>query len=126
MFAIDFRSREPIYMQIKQQIIKLILTGVLKEDEQLPTVRQVSLDLNVNPNTVQKAYQQLDEAGFIYSLTGKGSFIAPLKNKNEVIGRKITQELSKGVSQALTYDYTPKKIHEKTDECIDDWKNRNA
>ena len=102
MFAIDFRSREPIYMQIKQQIIKLILTGVLKEDE------------------------QLDEAGFIYSLTGKGSFIAPLKNKNEVIERKITQELSKGVSQALTYDYTPKKIHEKTDECIDDWKNRNA
>ena len=76
MFQINPTSRTPIYEQLYQKIIELIMKGVLKEDDQIPSVRALAKDLGVNPNTVQKAYQELERNGIIYSLTGRGNFIA--------------------------------------------------
>lgn len=80
MFTIDLTSRVPIYEQIYIKITELALTGTLKENSQLPSVRTLAKDARVNPNTVAKAYQELERRGIIYSVPGRGSFIATLDN----------------------------------------------
>ncbi len=76
MFDIDLMSRIPIYEQLYRKVIELILKGVLTEQEKLPSVRSLATELGVNPNTVAKAYSLLERDGIIYSLAGRGSFIA--------------------------------------------------
>lgn len=75
MILIDYRSRKPIYEQIIDNIKELIVSGVLKRDEQLPSVRQLAQELAINPNTIQKAYAELERQGVTYSLKGRGSFV---------------------------------------------------
>ena len=76
MFNIDYTSREPIYEQLYNNVLRLISIGLLESKQQLPPVRQLALQLNVNPNTVSKAYKALEQDGIIYSVVGKGSFIS--------------------------------------------------
>jgi len=75
MITIDYKSRQPIYEQIIDKVKELIIAGVLKRDEQLPPVRQLAQELAINPNTIQKAYAELERQGVIYSLKGKGSYV---------------------------------------------------
>ena len=77
MFQLDFSDRRPIYEQIKEKFEELIIKGVLKENEKIPSVRELALKLAINPNTIQKAYRELENDGFIYSVKAKGSFVAP-------------------------------------------------
>ena len=74
MFKLDTQSRTPIYEQLKAQITELVVIGALEPGSQLPSVRSLARDLGVNPNTVQKAYQDLERDQVIYSVSGKGSF----------------------------------------------------
>lgn len=76
MFQIDVLSRMPIYEQLISQMERFILTGILQKDEQLPSVRNLSLELSVNPNTIQKAYSELDRRGITYVVPGRGCFVA--------------------------------------------------
>lgn len=76
MFQIDSLSRQPVYEQLVEQLERFILTGVLHPGDQLPSVRSLSVQLSVNPNTIQKAYGELDTRGIIYSIPGIGCFIA--------------------------------------------------
>ena len=76
MFIIDTQSKTPIFEQLKRQIVEYIAIGVLNVDDQLPSVRQLASQLGINPNTVSKAYQELEEQGYVYTLKGKGCFIA--------------------------------------------------
>ncbi|WP_250278629.1 GntR family transcriptional regulator [[Clostridium] colinum] len=90
MFNIDFRNPKPIYEQLTESIEKLAIKGVLKPDEQLPSVRQLAMELSINPNTIQRAYSLLESKGITYSIKGRGSFISPncidcIKNKLEFI-----------------------------------------
>lgn len=103
MFTIDNRSRVPIYEQLMANLKELMIREVLKEDEQLPSVRSLAQDLTVNPNTIQKAYRELEREGFIYSVPGKGSFVAPLETKrNEERINMLTSELEKLIIE-MTY-----------------------
>ena len=79
MYDIDLHSRVPIYEQLYRKIVELAVKGVLAEGAQLPSVRQLAKDLGVNPNTVSKAYQNLERDGVIYSLAGRGSFIGKIQ-----------------------------------------------
>lgn len=81
MFFINGSSKEAIYEQLKKQIIELIAIQVLQPNDKLPSIRALAIQLGVNPNTVAKAYQQLEEEGLIYSLSGKGCFIASQDSK---------------------------------------------
>lgn len=76
MFQIDVMSRTPVYEQIVEQVETFILTGILKEGDKMPSVRHLSMELSVNPNTIQKAVSELDRRGLIYSVPGKGCFIS--------------------------------------------------
>jgi GntR family transcriptional regulator len=75
MFELDLQSRQPIYAQLKGKISEMVLTGKLKPHDQLPSVRILARDLGINPNTVQKAYQDLERGGIIYSTAGRGCFV---------------------------------------------------
>ena len=75
MILIDYKSRKPIYEQIIENMKQLVVSGVLQRDDQVPSVRQLAQDLAINPNTIQKAYAELERQGVIYSLKGRGSFV---------------------------------------------------
>lgn len=76
MFLLNLQSKEPIQDQIKHQLIRFIEAGVLKQDDRLPSVRQLAQDNGINPNTVMKAYSDLEQAGFVYNLPKKGVYVA--------------------------------------------------
>ena len=76
MFQLNYRDTRPIYEQIKDQLRKLILTGGIAQGEKLPSVRELATQLAINPNTIQRAYTELEQEGYIYSIPGKGSFAA--------------------------------------------------
>lgn len=77
MFSIDLRDRRPIYEQLIGHVEDMALLGLLAPDAPLPSVRQLAGELSINPNTIQRAYQELERRGVIYSVKGKGSFISP-------------------------------------------------
>lgn len=77
MLILNYRDARPIYQQIKDGLRKLILTGAIAQDEKLPSVRSLAMELAINPNTIQRAYAELESEGVIYSVAGKGSFAAP-------------------------------------------------
>ena len=76
MLTLNYRDSRPIYGQIKDGLRRMIVSGVLEPDEKLPSVRSMAVDLAINPNTIQRAYAELEAEGFIYSVPGKGSFAA--------------------------------------------------
>ncbi len=77
MISVNYRDSRPIYVQIKENVIRLILTGSLKQDDRLPSVRELAVELAINPNTIQRAYRELESEGYIYVVAGKGTFISP-------------------------------------------------
>lgn len=76
MIQIDYRDKRPIYEQIVERIQQLIVNGVMSPNEKIPSVRNLAIDLSINPNTIQKAYQELERLGFIYTVKGKGNFVS--------------------------------------------------
>ena len=76
MFQLDLKSRKSIHEQVVDNIKELIISGVLSPDEKLPSIRDISKTLTVNPNTIQKSYKELERQGFIYTLSGLGSFVS--------------------------------------------------
>ncbi len=95
MFTIDAQSRRPVYEQIVEQAERFILLGVLAADAQLPSVRSLSLSLAINPNTIQKAFAELDHRGLIYAVPGIGNFVSPdAKEKLSEHTRRKLDDLS--------------------------------
>lgn len=75
MIIIDYKDRRPIYEQIVEKFQMLIIKGVLEPDSQMPSVRKLATDLGINPNTIQRAYNMLEQDGFIYPVKGRGNFV---------------------------------------------------
>ena len=86
MLTINYRDPRPIYEQIMDELRKMIISGVFAADEKLPSVRELAQQLAINPNTIQRAYRELELSGYIYSVAGKGTFAAPRHEVDE--GRK--------------------------------------
>lgn len=101
-------SKEPIYAQIYVQIKKLILMGELQEGESLPSMRQLAKDLEISVITTKRAYEELEKNGFIYSIVGKGSFVAEQnmemmkERKMKVIEEKLLTAIQNGKEMGLS------------------------
>lgn len=110
MFNIDYTSREPIYEQVYNNVVSMISLGVLEPKQQLPPVRQLALQLNVNPNTVSKAYKNLEQDGIIYSVVGKGSFV--MENVSVVDSKKAEalKDTKSTVTDAMKLGVQKKEI----------------
>ncbi|MCR8848852.1 GntR family transcriptional regulator [Rossellomorea sp. SC111] len=117
MFELDLRSRKPIYEQLVEKLKELIINEVLKPDEQLPSVRALAQQLTINPNTIQKAYRELESQRFIYSVKGRGSFVNPsshIQNAEKIM--KVKEELSKLLSEALYLGITTEDLKQMISE----------
>lgn len=101
MIFIDYKSRKPIYEQLIDNIKSLVVSGMLKRDDQLPSVRQLAQELAINPNTIQKAYSELEREGVIYSLKGRGSFIGSSLNELRSVQQRELLEQLAGLSAEL-------------------------
>lgn len=111
MFQIDSFSRVPVYEQIIQQVENYVLKGLLTADTQIPSVRNLSVTLSINPNTIQKAYSELDRNGIIYSVPGRGCFISKE-------AKDILSEQKKGKLTSLTDILEELKLAGITKEII--------
>ena len=113
MFSIDLTSRIPIYEQIYHKIVNLIINGTLAENDQLPSVRSLAKSTGVNPNTVSKAYQELERNGVIYSVPGRGSFVSA-QNYDE-FRKKVLIDFDSTVNEAFEKGISPEDLKARID-----------
>ena len=118
MFEIDSRSRIPIYEQIKNQLITCIRIGIFKADEQLPSIRSVSLQTGINVNTVKRAFADLEDEGIIYTLVGRGSFVSADAADNTSIARKALRDIEPDLRSLKSKGVTKDAIIELIDEIF--------
>ena len=93
MITLDYRDRRPLYEQVIERFQDLMFKGVLVQDEKMPSVRSLATDLSINPNTIQRAYMQLEQEGLIYPVKGKGNFIADSEEVRKISKASYTEEL---------------------------------
>ena len=93
MIILDYKDRRPIYEQVAEKLEELMLLGVLGENEPLPSVRSLAMELSINPNTIQRAYAELERQGYIYSVKGRGSFVADNRQIRERKRQEIWDQL---------------------------------
>ena len=98
MIEINYRDSRPIYEQIKDGLRRLLVTGAIGKDEKLPSVREMASNMSINPNTIQRAYRELESEGYIYSVPGKGSFSAG----NGEIDEKRRNEMKSKIVEIAT------------------------
>ena len=118
MFEIDSRSRIPIYEQIKNQLITCIRIGIYKADEQLPSIRSVSLQTGINVNTVKRAFADLEDEGIIYTLVGRGSFVSADAADNTSIALKALRDIEPDLRSLKSKGVTKDSILELIDEIF--------
>ena len=97
MIILDYKDRRPIYEQVAEKLEELMLLGILGENEPLPSVRSLAMELSINPNTIKRAYAELERQGYIYTVKGKGSFVA----ENSVMKEKRKKDLLIQVSEVI-------------------------
>ncbi|MDL2287701.1 GntR family transcriptional regulator [Eubacteriales bacterium OttesenSCG-928-G02] len=115
MFNIDYNRRKPINEQLIDQVITYVMTGVLKAGEWLPSVRQLSTDLSINVNTIQKAYSELERRNIIITVKGKGSFITEdLKILEDYMANNVISNLKTVVSDAKLASWSLEKLNQET------------
>ena len=92
MIVLDYQDRRPLYEQVTEKFRTLIYQGVLPADSRIPSVRQLAMDLSINPNTIQRAYMMLEQEGLIYPVKGKGNFVADTQKIQEESKENFRQE----------------------------------
>ena len=100
MIVLDMSDKRPIYEQIVDTYKKQIAMGVIQPDEKLPSVRQLAIEMSINPNTIQKAYAELERSGFIYTVKGRGNFAADISSMLPVRQKKYFEDLDGVLSQS--------------------------
>lgn len=106
MIILDYKDARPIYEQVVEKFKVLILKGVLEKDEQMPSVRSLAMELSINPNTIQKAYAELERQGYIYAVKGRGNFISDsaglLNEKKEELKERLAELYREGKEFGMT------------------------
>lgn len=92
MIILDYTDRRPIYEQVVERFQSLVLCGVLEKDAPLPSVRSLAMELSINPNTIQRAYTELERRGVIYAVKGKGNFVADIQALLTLREKEVKEE----------------------------------
>ena len=115
MIQLNYRDTRPFYQQIKDNVRHLVVSGALNKDEQLPSVRELAASLAINPNTIQRAYRELENEGYIYTLPGKGTFAAEMDYTNQIRQLELLPQFDKIVSELL---YLSMPVNELTNRIL--------
>ena len=113
MIELNYRDARPIYEQIKDGLRKLMLSSVIRQDEKLPSVRELASQLAINPNTIQKAYRELEQEGYIYKESGRGSFAAQFTDINSGRLKKLLNQFDEAVIELLYMKKDPKELQQR-------------
>lgn len=120
MIILDYQDRRPIYEQITERFRTLIYQGALPAGSRLPSVRQLAMELSINPNTIQRAYMTLEQEGLIYPVKGKGNFVAEtslIKEKSKEDFRKDFKGLiKKGIQTGITEEEMLSMVRKNCEE----------
>lgn len=119
MIFIDYKDARPIYEQIVQAFERHIINGVLETDSKMPSVRSLAMELSINPNTIQKSYEELERRGYIYTVKGKGSFVADCSELSELQRSNCINNLQKVVREAKGYGITKEEIYKAIDGVME-------
>ena len=111
MISLNYRDPRPIYEQLEEKLRRLILSGAIAEGERLPSVRDLAGQLAINPNTIQRAYRELEQKGFIYSVPGKGSFAGKLSGVDEGRRRELKDKLVMTYTELLQLGEDPEDLY---------------
>ncbi len=124
MIILDYKDKRPIFEQVTEKLKKLICKGVIPSDEKLPSVRNLAVELSINPNTISRAYQQLESEGYIYSVIGKGSFVASAEDikrlKSTDYKKELLSLIADGKAQGFSSDDIKTLINETVKEVYND------
>ena len=113
MIHLDYRDVRPIYAQLIAGFREQILSGILQAGDKLPSVRELAGQLAINPNTIQRAYETLEQEGYVYSVPGKGSFAA---RREEIDGNRreeLLEQLDKIAGELMLLGITPEEIAQR-------------
>lgn len=125
-FHIDHKGGVPIYVQIMDQIKHLIATGALSPGQQLPTIRELAVDLTINLHTVAHAYTQLEQEGFLTVQRGRGTFITDgqLQDLEELRAEKLRTIVETMLAEVLSLGYEPDEVEQELIDLVDRWHQR--
>lgn len=116
---LNYRDSKPIYEQVKDGIRRLVVTGAIMTDEKLPSVREMSTKYAINPNTIAKAYRELEAEGYLYSQSGKGTFVANDKKAKEGRVSKLTEKFDDIVLELVFLSTPVEEIKKRIDEVVE-------
>src|ERR1700746_1496832 len=127
-FQLDLHSGVPVYRQIMDQVLAAMASGRLGTGDQLPTVRQLAVDLSINPNTVIRAYRELEIRGFLDTHQGSGTFITPqpVQQDNRERQRKRDGLVSDAIARAGAEGFTAQQVLDRLRELLDEQKTRRS
>ena len=115
MILLDYKDSRPIYEQVVEKLQELMLLGVLEEDDQMPSVRSLATELSINPNTIQRAYGELERGGFIYMVKGRGSFVGSIRRLREAKRVELAKKLGAVAKEAMGLDLTREEFVQMAD-----------
>lgn len=118
MILIDHKDKRPMYEQIIERFRHMILCGVLEPNSPMPSVRSLAMELSLNPNTIQRAYQELEHGGYIYTIKGKGSFVSEAAASKENRRLEIMDDLKACTDKAFMAGFDANDIREMLEQCI--------
>lgn len=113
MIILDYRDTRPLYEQIVDKFQKLILSGALEANSRMPSVRSLAVELSINPNTIQRAYTELERTGFLYSVKGKGNFVAYSDSLKETKRAELFRKLQDLKEESMAIGISPKELEEQ-------------
>jgi GntR family transcriptional regulator len=111
-FHVEDGSGVPVYLQLKEQVLHAISRGRLKPGDQLPTVREVAVNLTINPNTVNRAYAELEREGLLNSRRGRGTFVSEAGKRADVSAQetRLADIARRALGEARSYGFVPKDV----------------
>lgn len=110
MIVLDYRDSRPLYQQVKDSLRRMMLTGLLSPEEKLPSVRALATQLAINPNTIQRAYAELEAEGYIYSVAGRGSFVSAGDGEHLRRIAELTGRLAPVLEELKSLGYTREQL----------------
>ncbi len=117
MIALDYRDARPLYEQIADKFQTLILKGVLEPNSRMPSVRSLAVELSINPNTIQRAYSELERMGFLYTVKGRGNFVAYDDSLREVRRQEILKKLDALAAEAREFGLGLAEMEDRLTAC---------
>ncbi len=116
MIQLNYRDAKPIYEQIEDGVRKLVVTNALTVNEKLPSVRELASRLAINPNTISRAYRELEREGYVYTISGRGTFVAEGEHVMDHRARDLMKSFDEVVSELMYLAVDPEQLQQRIEK----------